>query len=484
MSKKVLAFDFGASSGRGILFTLDGGKISYEEIHRFDNDPVMINGRYHWDILRLFHEIKAGILKCKNAGHKFESIGIDTWGVDYGLLDKNGALLQNPYHYRDIRTDAVKLSEDEKWDIFSTTGIQFAFFNTLFQYMCSAKESVFEVTDTTLFVPDLLNYFLTGIKKTEYTIASTSQMLNAKKRDFDNEMLAKFGLESKFAQIVAPGTIIGNLHEDICNELGVDHVPVVAVASHDTASAVVAAPLTDRKNSVYVSCGTWLLLGAETLEPIINKESYGYNYTNEGGAFGTYRFLSNIMGLWIQQEMRRTLAKQGTKLSYGELEEAAVNAKPFTCIINPNDDSFSRPGNMIERIYAFADKTNQPRPEGIGELNRTILESLALECARAVKGIGKLLGEDLQAIHMVGGGIQSELLCQFIANASGIKVVAGPVEATSTGNALMQFVALGEINSIDEARKTVRDSFDLKYYEPSNDPAWAEAREKYALITK
>ncbi len=484
MAKNVLAFDFGASSGRGILFTLDGGKISYEEIHRFDNDPVMVNGSYHWDILRLFHEIKAGIIKCKNAGHSFEAIGIDTWGVDYGLLDKDGRLLQNPYHYRDTRTDAVKLTDEEKREIFFSTGIQFAFFNTLFQYMCSAKEPVFDACDTTLFVPDLLNYFLTGVKKTEYTIASTSQMLNAKKRDFDDELLSKFGLESKFADIVMPGNIIGNLREDICTELGIESVPVVAVASHDTASAVVAAPLTDPKNSVYVSCGTWLLLGAQTNEPIITEESYNYNYTNEGGAFGTYRFLNNIMGLWIQQEMRRTLAKQGTKISYGELEQEAIKSKPFSCIINPNDDSFSRPGNMIERICAFADKTGQTRPDGVGEFNRTILESLALECAKSVRGISKLIGEDVKAIHMVGGGIQSELLCQFIANASGITVIAGPVEATSIGNALMQYVALGDIDSLEGARDVVRNSFDIKRYEPSDAEMWAEANKKYAEITK
>lgn len=334
MARNVLAFDFGASSGRGVLFTLDGGKLSYEEIHRFSNDPVYVNGSYHWDILRLLHEIKAGIVACKNAGHSFDAIGIDTWGVDYGLLDKDGRLLQNPYHYRDTRTDSITLSKAERKEIFSSTGIQFSFINTLFQYICSSKEPVFEVADTALFVPDLLNYFLTGEKKTEYTIASTSQMLNARTRDFDDELLEKFGLTNKFANIVMPGSIVGNLSDEICTELGISSVPVVAVASHDTASAVLAAPLSDPKSNIYISCGTWLLLGVQTDEPIINEQSYSHNYTNEGGAFETYRFLHNIMGTWIQQEMRRTLAKQGVEVSYDELEKASLSSKPFACMIS------------------------------------------------------------------------------------------------------------------------------------------------------
>lgn len=484
MARNVLAFDFGASSGRGVLFTLDGGKLSYEEIHRFSNDPVYVNGSYHWDILRLLHEIKAGIVACKNAGHSFDAIGIDTWGVDYGLLDKDGRLLQNPYHYRDTRTDSITLSKAERKEIFSSTGIQFSFINTLFQYICSSKEPVFEVADTALFVPDLLNYFLTGEKKTEYTIASTSQMLNARTRDFDDELLEKFGLTNKFANIVMPGSIVGNLSDEICTELGISSVPVVAVASHDTASAVLAAPLSDPKSNIYISCGTWLLLGVQTDEPIINEQSYSHNYTNEGGAFETYRFLHNIMGTWIQQEMRRTLAKQGVEVSYDELEKASLSSKPFACMINPNDDSFSRPGNMIARINAFADKTNQPHPEGIGELNRTILEGLALECAKSVRAVEEMTGEKIEAIHMVGGGIKSKLLCQFIANAAQITVFAGPVEATSIGNALMQYTALGEVSSLDDARAIVRSSFDIKQYEPADAEMWAEAIMKYETLTK
>lgn len=482
MAKNVLAFDFGASSGRAILFSLENNRLSQREIHRFDNDPVMVCGTYHWDILRLFHEIKAGILKCKNGGFHFDSIGIDTWGVDYGLLDKNGQLVQNPYHYRDTRTDRVNFGEDEKREIFKSTGIQFAFINTLFQYMCSAREDVFKSAQTALFIPDLFNYFLTGEKKTEYTIASTSQMLNAYTRRFDDDMLARFGLENKFADIIMPGTIVGHLKKDICDELGVDSVPVIAVASHDTASAVVAAPLEDPKTELYISCGTWLLFGAQTDEPIINEKSYALNYTNEGGVFGTYRFLHNIMGLWIQQECKRALARSGNVLTYAQLEDAAADAEPFCCIINPNYDSFSRPGDMTARIAEFAAMTGQRAPASYGELNRCILESLALECAKSVKEISTMLPDKPTAIHAVGGGIQSALLCRFIANASQLPVIAGPVEATGIGNALMQYVALGEIDSIESARKIVSDSYGTTRYEPRDCDEWSDAYERYIKI--
>lgn len=484
MGKKVLAFDFGASSGRAVVFELKDGKLLSDEIHRFDNDPVMVRGSFCWDVLRLFHEIKQGILKCKNIGAEISAIGIDTWGVDYGLLDKQGRLLQNPYHYRDTRTDAVQLSEEEKRAVFDSTGIQFTFFNTLFQYMCSAKEPVFSCAETALFIPDLFNYFLTGQQRTEYTIASTSQMLNAKSRAFDDALLARFGLTNKFAPMIQPGSIVGQLSEELCSELGVPPVPVVAVASHDTASAVVAAPMDVPKKSLYISCGTWLLLGAETDEAIITEQSYGYNYTNEGGVFGKYRFLHNIMGLWIQQESRRALRRSGVEVSYQQMEDEAVLAEPFACIINPNDPAFERPGDMVGRIRAFAERTGQTVPQTVGALNRTIMESLALECAKSVKEIAQMLPEVPDTIHMVGGGIKNDILCRFIANATGMRVVAGPVEATSIGNALMQYVALGEMETLEQARAVVKASYDLKEYLPEDAAAWEEAYRRYLEICK
>ena len=423
----------------------------------------------------MFHEIKQGILKCKNGGHEIQAIGIDTWGVDYGLLDKDGRLLQNPYHYRDTRTNAVGLDEEQKQEIFQKTGIQFSFINTLFQYMCSSHEPAFSCAETALFMPDLFNYFLTGEKRTEYTIASTSQMLNARARTFDDGLFQRFGLENKFAPLIQPGGIVGHLSGEICEELGVESVPVVAVASHDTASAVVAAPMDAPEKSLYISCGTWLLLGAETKQAIINEKSYGYNYTNEGGVFGTYRFLHNIMGLWIQQESRRALKRSGIEVSYQQMEDEAAVAQPFRCIINPNDAAFERPGDMVARIRNYARQTGQEEPQTVGEINRTIMESLALECAKSVKEITQMLPQAPETIFMVGGGIKNDILCQYIANATGMHVKAGPIEATSIGNALMQYVALGEVASLQQARRVVSASYPVKEYWPADEPLWQQA---------
>lgn len=481
---KVLAFDFGASGGKAFVYTLEDQKLTANEVHRFDNEPVLVNGSFHWDILRLFHEIKNGILKCKQEGYDIDAIGIDTWGVDYGLLDKNGSLLGNPYHYRDMRTSKVNLSESEKREIFASTGIQFAPINTLFQFICEVEGERYKAADTALFIPDLFNYFLTGNKKTEYTIASTSQMLNAKKREFDEELLKKFGIENKFAPIVMPGEIVGYLSDDICEELSVKKVPVIAVASHDTASAVVCAPMEDAKKSVYISCGTWLLLGSETDEPIITDKSFEYNYTNEGGAFGKYRFLHNIMGLWIQQETKREWKRQGIEVGYQQMEDEASVSEAMKCFINPNYESFSPPGNMPKRIQEFAQKTNQPVPEGCGEITRCIMESLALECARSIREMSQMLSEKPTTINMVGGGIKNAILCQFVANATNMRVVAGPVEATSIGNALLQFYALGKISTLDEARAIVSKSFEPKVYEPRDVDVWEEANKRFEKICK
>lgn len=481
---KVLAFDFGASGGKAFVYELNNGKISSTEVHRFDNDPVLLNGSFYWDVLRLFFEIKNGILKCKQAGYDVDAIGIDTWGVDYGLLDKDGKLVSNPYHYRDARTQSVELTDEEKKEIFATTGIQFAPINTLFQFICEVKNDEYKAAKTALFMPDLFNYFLTGVKRTEYTIASTSQMLDAKKRDFNNELLAKFGIENKFAPIIQAGEVVGELSDDICNELGVKKIPVIAVASHDTASAVVCVPMENPKKSIYVSCGTWLLIGSETDEPIITDKSFEYNYTNEGGAFGKYRFLHNIMGLWIQQETKRELKRQGIEVTYQQMEDEAVLAPSMKCFINPNYEAFSPPGDMPKRIQDFAKLTGQPVPEGCGELTRCIMESLALECARSVRQMCEMLPEKPDTINMVGGGIKNAILCQFVANATNMRVVAGPVEATSTGNALLQFHALGEIKDLQHARQIVTDSFEPKVYMPQDVEKWQEANNRYDEICK
>ncbi len=479
---KVLAFDFGASGGRGIVFELKDGRLSQTEIHRFSNDPVMAGGRFYWDVLRLFHEIKTGITKCVQQKIDISAIGIDTWGVDYGLLDKNGRLIANPCHYRDTRTQAIEFSEEEKQWIYSRAGIQFAFFNTLLQRIADKDEATISCAESALFMPDLFNYLLTGEKRTEYTIASTSQMLNASLRRFDDELIKKFGIPDIFAPIVEPGTIVGELSDAICEELGCAKVPVVATASHDTAAAVVSVPMDDAENCLYISCGTWLLLGSEQPGPVINEKCYRYNYTNEGGVFKTYRFLKNIMGLWIQQESRRAMIRQGIDISYQQMEDAAQACEPFLCLIDPDDDAFALPGNMPKRIAEFAACTGQRVPQTPGEINRCIMESLALGCSRAVMEMCDITGRAPDTIHMVGGGIKNEMLCRFVANVTGKRVVAGPVEATSTGNALMQFVALGQIKDLAQARQIVKDSFGTKEYLPQDTAIWQQAYERYCGI--
>ncbi len=481
---KVLAIDFGASGGKAFVYELKDGKISFEEIHRFDNDPVMINGSFHWDTLRLFHEIKQALLKCKQQGKEVEAVAIDTWGVDYGLLDKKGQLLGNPYHYRDLRTENIKFGDEEAREIFERTGVQYQSYNTLVQFIAEKDSDAYKVADTALFTPDLFNYFLTGVKRTEYTIASTSQMLNAKTRDFDTELLSKYGIENKFAPLVNPGEIIGYLSDDICEELNIKKVPVVAVASHDTASAVVCAPMENPKKSIYISCGTWLLLGSETDEAIISDDSFNRGYANEGGAFGKFRFLHNIMGLWIQQETRRAWKRAGIEVSYQQMEDEAVVSEPMKCFINPNYQKFSPPGNMPERIKEFAKATGQQVPETCGEITRCIMESLALECARAIDELCSMLPEKPDTINMIGGGIKNDILCQFVANATNMKVVAGPIEATSTGNALLQFYALGALKTIEEARGAVIKSFEPKVYEPKDVEKWKEASLRFKEICK
>ncbi len=479
---KVLAFDFGASSGRAIVYALENGKLSGEEVHRFDNDPVTVGKNFYWDVLRLFHEIKAGIVKCKKAGHEISAIGIDTWGVDYGLLDAEDCLLGNPHHYRDARTQAVDLSDAQRREIYDVTGIQYAFFNTLNQFMCEVNSQIYDKAKTALFMPDLFNFLLTGEKRTEYTIASTSQMLNARTRKFDDALLAKYGIKNLFPDIIEPGSVVGYLSDALCEELGVDKLPVIAVAGHDTASAVAATPMEKPEESIFISCGTWLLFGAETKEAIVTDESYESNYTNEGGVFGTYRFLHNIMGMWLQQECKRTWQKEGKTVDYKVLDKEALTLEPFTCIINPNYSEFEGPGNMPKRIKIYAEKTGQKAPESMAATIRAILESLALECTRSVKALAKVLPTEPKVIHMVGGGTKSSILCQFMANATGMKVVAGPVEGTSLGNALMQFVALGAIKDIHEARQVVMASEDTKTYLPQDTAAWEKAYEKYLDI--
>ncbi len=488
---KVLAFDFGASSGRAMLFTFDGEKLSIDEMHRFSNDPVMTGNSFHWDVLRLFHEIKQGINKTVLAGHKdIKAIGIDTWGVDFGLFDKNGKLLGNPYHYRDTRTNGmIELADKSmgKKYIFDKTGIQFNFFNTLFQFMAMVKDNdpLLDIADRMLFVPDIFNYFLTGVMKNEYSIASTSQLLDVKTKKWDKELMEKAGIPTKiFGNIVMPGEIIGELSDEICEELGCPKIPVIAVGSHDTASAVASVPVTEDYKYAYISTGTWALMGSEIDEPNVSDATFGYNFTNEGGVCNKIRFLKNIMGLWIIQESKRQWAREGKNFSFDDLEQAAWAAEPFRSFIDPDCEDFAGPGNMPKRIREFCERTGQYVPQNEGEIIRCIAQSLAFKFRMVADAIEDITKEPLCAVHMVGGGIKDTMVCKFAANATGKKVLAGPVEATSTGNAVVQLMALGKVKDLTEGRKIVKNSFPIKTYEPEEADAWNKAYEDFKKIVK
>ncbi|MDP4133907.1 MAG: rhamnulokinase family protein [Bacillota bacterium] len=488
-SLKTLAYDFGASSGRAILAEYDGSKVTLTETHRFSNDFVGIGDDLYWDILRLFFEIKSGISATANSGYKdIASIGIDTWGVDYGLLDKKGKLLANPHHYRDKRTFPV-FENIEKYVskdfIYKETGIQFANFNTLFQLLEDkiSESPALLNAETMLMIPDLFNYFLTGEKVTEYSIASTSQLYNSVNDDWSWPLIKKLGLPEKiFTKVIHPGVLMGNLLPSISEELGIGRVPVAAVASHDTASAVAAVPAEKDESYVYISCGTWSLLGVEIDKPLINELTSKYNFTNEGGINKTIRLLKNVMGLWIIQESRRQWKREGKLLSFDDMEKAAWDAAPFKSFIDPDNTLFSAPGNMPKYIAEFCSKTGQAVPESVGETTRCIAQSLAMKYRYTIECLEDILGKKIDVVHLVGGGIKDKMMCQFTANACGRKVVAGPVEATSMGNIASQLIALGEIKTLDEARQIVKASFEPAYYEPKDTEAWDAAYENFKKL--
>lgn len=486
MSKRVLAFDFGASSGRAILGTYDGEKIHLEEIHRFTNDPVNVCGVFHWDVLRLFHEIKQGITKAVHAGG-FDAIGIDTWGVDFGLIDKKGRLLNNPVHYRDTRTVGMieKVSEIiPKEELYGRTGIQFASLNTIFQ-LAALKfndPEVLEQADKLLLMPDLFAYLLTGEMRAEYSEVSTTQLLDPKTGDWAYDIIERLGIPSRlFPSIIDAGDTYGMLSDEICEELGAPKVPVVAVATHDTGSAVVAVP-SDKKDFIFISCGTWSLFGTELAAPVINETSFGFNLTNEGGYGRTTRFLKNIMGLWLIQESRRQWIREGYEVSYADLEREALEVAPFKCFINPDDDSFVSPGNLPKRVQEFCERTGQYVPQTRGEIMRCIYESLAMKYRYTFRAVREVTGLEYETIHMIGGGTKDRLLCQMAADACNSKVIAGPIEATATGNIAVQLIAMGEIKDLADARRVIAASEQPKFYEPVDAAAYDEAYARFEKL--
>ncbi len=489
---KMLAIDLGASSGRGIVGTFDGERFALEENHRFPNEPVMVAGQFTWDILRIFHEIKTSIRNCANSDDRdIASIGIDTWGVDFGFLNKNGHLIGSPVHYRDVRTvgmpqkSTAVVSADE---VYGITGIQVLELNSLYQLLAIQKDNpeLFDIAEDMLFVPDLLNYFLTGVKQTEYTIASTSQLLDANTREFSRELIKKFGLPEKlFGKVVAPGTTVGDLLPSLSEEFGGITPKVVSVAAHDTGSAVLAVPAKSDK-FIWLSSGTWSIMGTETKDPVISEKSKEYNFTNEGGYGGTIRFSKNITGLWVEQESKRQWEREGEKVSFAELATMAAASEPLKCFIDTDDPRFGVPGNVPKRIAEYCKETGQYVPQTKGEIVRCILESLAMRYRYTCECIDEMCGERMPAINIVGGGIKEQQLCQFAANACNRPVYAGPVEATAIGNIAAQAIALGEIKDMWEARQIVANSFEIKTYEPEADKiaAWDEAYAKFLKLIK
>ena len=486
MTKRVLAFDFGASSGRAIIGCFDGDKITLEEVHRFSNDPVSVGGTVYWDVLRLFYEIKQGIIKAKIAGG-FDSIGIDTWGVDFGLIDSEGKLMENPVHYRDARTaglvdEAFKTMPKEK--LYGITGIQFMELNTLFQLISLKKYRpwMLERADKMLFMPDLFGYMLTGKMCAEYSIASTSQLIDLDKRTWSKEILDAFGIkESVFAPLVQPGTVLGELSKEICEECGVDPVPVISVCGHDTQSAITSVPCEDG-DFAFLSSGTWSLFGTELEKPIVNETSMNINITNEGGFDGSTGFLKNIIGLWLIQESRRQWKREGKEYSYADLEKLALAAEPFKCFIDPDAPEFVPHGNIPERVREFCRKTGQYVPETVGEIMRCIYESLAMKYRLTFEKLRECTERDYPVIHVIGGGTKDGLLCQMTANSCDRTVKAGPIEATVMGNVAVQLMSNGSVENIGQARKIVAESSELKTFEPKDTDKWAEAYEDFLKV--
>ncbi|NOZ60721.1 MAG: rhamnulokinase [Calditrichaeota bacterium] len=479
-----LAFDFGASSGRAIIGKIENDKISLEEIHRFPNGPIQILGHLYWDFPYLFNELKKGItLAVKKGFPDLQGMGIDTWGVDFGLISKDNQLIGNPFCYRDSRTDGMlerALAKMPKEKIYEITGIQFMQFNSLFQLfsMVETGNHLLNIADKLLFMPDLFNFFLTGEKLNEYTIASTSQLLNAKEKNWAGDIFSGIGLPEKlFSPIIQPGTMIGDVLPEIKQETGIKRLEVIAPATHDTASAVVAVPALTG-NWAYLSSGTWSLMGIEADAPIISDDSMRFNFTNEGGVNGKIRFLRNVMGLWLLQRCMFQWELDGKKVSYKEMDSLVETAQPFRSIINPDDAIFLNPPEMTKAIQEFCERSDQPVPRTRGEILRTIFESLALKYRFIMDVVNSVHDKKIDRLHIVGGGSQNQILNQFTANALGIPVIAGPAEATALGNIVVQAIAKKELNSVEEGRELIANSFELKEFTPENRNQWEEAYQR------
>ncbi|MGQ9634284.1 MAG: rhamnulokinase [Bryobacteraceae bacterium] len=481
-----LAIDLGAESGRAILGTLENGRLQLEELHRFPNTPVRIPSGLYWDTFRLFHEILQGLAAAgRERKLSLSGIGVDTWGVDFGLVGRDGSLVANPMHYRDSRNDGMlekTFSVVPREEIFTQTGIQFMQLNTLYQLyaMKLGGSPGLEAASRLLFMPDLFNYWITGVQRNELTEASTSQFYNPVRKRWATELFEALGLPvSILGEIVPPGTLLGPLLPHVAEYAGLGSVPVYATASHDTAAAVASVPA-EGEDWAYISSGTWSLMGVELAEPVINEQSLALNFTNEVGYGGRIRFLKNIAGLWLLQECRRAWAQEGTNYSYDDLARMASEAAPLQSLLHP--DAFLHPGGMPERIASWCRTHGGSAPRTPGEFARTIFESLALRYRQVLESLESVTGRRLKVIHIVGGGSRNRVLNQFVADATGRIVVAGPAEATTAGNVLVQAIGAGALKDLEEARAVVRRSLPLTLYEPKPSEAWEYAYERFLKL--
>lgn len=479
-----LAFDLGAESGRALLGRFSSGILSVEEVHRFANEPVRYNGELHWDVARLWWEMQRAMSMAANQAAQLDGIGLDTWGVDYALLGEGGTLLENPYHYRDSRTEGMLervFSVVPRDEVFARTGIQIMPINTLYQVYAAHLKTpkLLEFGRRIINMPDLFNFWLTGVLVSEFTIATTTQYYDPRQGRWSTELFGKLGLPTHlFPPTVQPGTVIGSLLPGVAREAGISECPVIAPACHDTGSAFAAAG----GPSAFVSSGTWSLLGTEVKAPVINAEAERLNFTNEGGVCGTFRLLKNITGLWLLHRCRRDWQLRGQDYSYAELCDLARSKPAFYSLIDPDHESFVRPDTMTEAIDRFCTSTGQPVPQAPPGYTRTILESLALKYRITLGYLERLTGTTYDEIRIVGGGAQNALLNQFAAEATGRRVVAGPIEATALGNLGVQMLATGAVTSLDDARKVIARSYPVHVFEPTETDKWREALTRFEQI--
>jgi rhamnulokinase len=491
--KSFLAVDLGASGGRVLAGSLGDSKLVLEELHRFENGGLNAGGHLHWNTLKLWSDALAGLrMAPTKVKGEIVGVGVDTWGVDYVLITDQGELVGQPYHYRDRRTAGIFEKAFEivsKEEVFEATGLQFMEINTLFQ-LVAAKLSgspLLDAADHLLMMPDYFHWLLTGEFSNEMTDVSTSQLFDPRSGDWSRSLIEKFGLPNKlFGEVTAPGTNLGKLRSDIASQTGLTEAEVVLPGTHDTASAVLAVPAesssTEKPDWCYISSGTWSLMGLELSSPIINANCLEKNFTNEGGIGGTTRLLKNIGGLWLVQECRRIWSEQGHDFGWGELVRRAESASPLVSLINPDHPDFMAPADMPEAIRTFCKRTGQPVPNSEGAIIRCALESLALRYRQVLHWLEELADTTIRTIHIVGGGTQNTLLCQMAADACHLPVLAGPVEATATGNVLMQAISFGELSGVAEARELVKRSFEIKKYEPRQQTGWQEAYARFQAL--